>query len=231
LRTSDDGEDEETAIATLNKMESEEHAIQNNYMSLAQAVHYQSKQQLRVAVKVRENCEKELRELSEGSEGPWYDDVLSWFHLYGTDQNCQSLCEAIKYALTNCGEVSNRSRLFPHFITVEGLRAALSIRIQQSEAEVLHRHPSKQNCTNQTIATIMKLSSTPTDGEVYSNSHCQRCRSDWEQRGPVCCTYCAHYVFVMVPCLLILNLLFSFSFNYSTLSTGRRPCQNRKGTK
>ena len=236
MRTSDDGVDEETKITTLNKMESEEHAIQNNYMSLAQAVHYQSKQQLRVAVKVRENCEKELRELSEGSEGPWYDDVLSWFHLYGNDQSCQALCEAVKYTLTNLienqrGEVSNRSRLFPHFSTVEGLRAALSIRIQQSEAEVLHRHTSKQNCTNQTIATIMKLSSTPTDGEVYSNSHCQRCRSDWEQRGPVCCTYCAHYVFVMVPCLLILNLLFSFSFNYSTLSTGRRPCQNRKGTK
>jgi hypothetical protein len=131
-------------------------------MSLAQAVHYQSKQQLRVAVKVRENCEKELRELSEGSEGPWYDDVLSWFHLYGNDQSCQALCEAVKYTLTNfienrSGEVSNRSRLFPHFSTVEGLRAALSIRIQQSEAEVLHRHTSKQNCTNQTIATIMNI--------------------------------------------------------------------------
>lgn len=229
MRTFDDDKDEEIEITTLNKMKSEEHAIQNNYMSLAQAVHYQSKQQLRVAIKVRENCEKELSELSKGSEGPWYDDVLSWFHLYGNDQNCQALCEAIKYALTNyienrSGEVSNRKSSFPHFITVEGLRAALSIRIQQSEAEVgLHRHSSKQNCTNQTIAIIMKLSSSPTDGEVYSNSHCQRCRSDWEQRGPVCCTYCAHYFFVMVPCLLILNLLFSISFNLSTLSTGRRP--------
>lgn len=228
MRTSNDGEDEETVITTLNKMESEEHAIQNNYMSLAQSIHNQSKQQLRVAVKARENCEKELRELSEGSEGPWYDDVLSWFHLYGNDQNCQALCEAIKYAMTNFienrREVSNRKSSFPHFITVEGLRAALSIRFQQSEAEVgLHRHSSKQTCTNQTIATIMKLSSSPTDGEVYSNSHCQRCRSDWEQRGPVCCTYFAHYFFVIVPCLLILNLLFSFSFNISTLSTGRQP--------
>ena len=64
LRTTDAGMVEETTMAKLNEMEIEDHAIQNNYISLAQAVHCQSKQQLCAAVKVREKCKNGLSDLS-----------------------------------------------------------------------------------------------------------------------------------------------------------------------
>ena len=184
---------EEAAIAKLSELKSEERVIQNYYMAHAKTVHRQSKQQLLSAVKVRKKCEKEMIP-SEGSDRPWHEEVLDWVNLYSKDQDRQSLCETVNYALTNFMDTRSvddrsgvliRSGMFPHFISVEGLRAALVVRIQQGENEVgLRQGLNKKKCI---LETVMKLSSNPPDGEVYRNSHCRRCRRDWDQRGSICC--------------------------------------------
>ncbi len=207
LVATDDGEAKDTTIARLNEIESEERVILNNYMAHAKAVHSQSKQQLLSAVKVREKFEIEMSDLSEGSDRRWYEDILDWVNLYRNVQDRQILCETVKHALTSYMDtqsgasiittwnrsIDDRSGVlirrgnFPHFNSVDELRSALVIRIQQGENEVGLRKGS--NKKKRVLQTVMKLSSTPADGEIYTNSHCQRCRQDWNQRGPICCTW------------------------------------------
>ncbi|KAL3808193.1 hypothetical protein ACHAXA_009548 [Cyclostephanos tholiformis] len=159
---------EDTAVAKLNKMRNEERVILNNYMAHAKAVNHQSKQHFLSAVKVH------------------------WVDRYCNDQDRQNLCETVKYALTNLMDahsIDDRSGIlirkgkFPHFISVDGLRAALSLRIQQGENEVGLRQGLNKKII---LEIVMKLSSNPADGEVYTNSHCRRCRRDWDQRGAIC---------------------------------------------
>ena len=248
LVATDDGEAKDTVVARLKEMESEERIILNNYMAHAKSCHCQSKQQLLSAVKVREKCEKEMSDLSEGSDRPWYEDVLDWVNLDGNDQVRQNLCETVKYALTNYMDtqsgasfmttwnrgIDDRSGVlirrgnFPHFNSVEGLHSALAIRIQQGENEVGLRKDLNKKMS--VLQTVMELSSTPADGEIYTNSHCRRCRQDWDQRGPICCT-CLRFndglciIFIVSQTFLPSILTFTLIplFNFSTLSPRRRP--------
>jgi hypothetical protein len=171
---------------------SEERVIQNYYMAHAKAVHRQSKQNLISAIKVREKCEKEIIP-SDGSDRPWHDHIFDWVNSYVNDQDRQRLCETVNNALRNFMDTRSiddqsgvliRRGMFPHFISVDGLRAALAVRIQQGENEVgLRQGMDKKKCI---LKTVIKLSSNPADGEAYTNSHCRRCRQDWGQRGPIC---------------------------------------------
>ena len=57
------------------------------------------------------------------------------------------------------------------------------MRIQQGEADVnLTRDEDRAKC----IQAVSNLSARPSDREMFENSHCQRCRKDWNQKGPVC---------------------------------------------
>ena len=106
--------------------------------------------------------------------------------------------------------------------TADGLNVSLAIFIQQGEDEV-------GRFSEKWLKNVQRLSSTPTDGEVVSNSQCQRCREDWEQNGPVCCTLNS------VACVTLhKRLLFVFitssdfirnPFSFSTLSSRRRSRQ------
>lgn len=189
-----EGDANNDAIARLKAMGSEEQAINDNYMAHAESVHSSSKNQLYSVVKAREKCDKELGDLSGGSNRTWYEDALAWFALYGDDK--RDLCDAVRYDLANyyanmsfhtglsqLDYILIRKRKFPSFHTMNGLHAALVMRIQQGEDEVgLCNDLSQNNC----VQTVMDLSSKPTDVEVDINSHCQRCRKDWNRTGPVC---------------------------------------------
>ncbi len=237
LVATDGGEAKDTTIARLKEIVIEERIILNNYMAHAKAGHCQSKKQLLSAVKIREKCEKEMNNLSEGSDRPWYEDVLDWVNLYGNDQDRQNLCETVKYALTNYMDtqsgasimttwnrrVDDRSVVlirrgnFPHFNSVDGLHSALAIRIQQGENEVgLRKGLNKKNkCV---LQTVMKLSSTPADGEIYTNSHCRRCRRDWDQRGPICCT-CLRFNAGLCIIFIVSQTFFTDDFDFYSFSS------------
>lgn len=197
LACGDDGEAEAKRL----KMERERQSIQNNYMAHAEAIHDQSKQQLLLVTKEREKLEKELKDLSDDSH-PWYEDLLAWLAIYCRDEEGRhNFCEAIRYALQNYYEsVSVQSGLsedkhiyvlirrgkFPTFSSVDGLHVALAMRIKQGEDEVGLSNLTQKKC----VQRVMGLTSMPTDGEVYTNAHCGRCREDWKQTGPTCCKCC-----------------------------------------
>ncbi|KAL7543822.1 hypothetical protein ACHAXR_013142, partial [Thalassiosira sp. AJA248-18] len=127
-----------------------------------------------------------------GDDRPWYEDCLAWFALNGNEQEKRNLLETVHRDLSNYydntsgvdqDQVLIRRGKFPNYNTVDGLHMTLVMRIQKGKEEVgLRNDMDHKKC----IQGILQLSSTPKEGEVYKNSHCQRCRKDWQQTGPVC---------------------------------------------
>lgn len=179
--------------ARLERMENEGQSIQMYYMAHAKSVHCQRKYHLSKSTLAREN---ELKDLSNDSDRDWYEDALGWLSLYGSESQQREMCEAVADELTtyydNMNSRSGVSELdqilirrgrFPGFNNIDGLHAALQIRIQQGRDEVgNHNNIDQKTC----LEAVMKLMEDPSAGEVLENSHCNRCRSDWQQTGPVC---------------------------------------------
>jgi len=182
--------------ARLERMESEGQSIHDNYIAHAQAIHLQRKYQLTSSTLAREKCNKELNALSNGSKRDWYEDALGWISVYGKERQQREMCEAVadelrsyydnmssRSGVSELDQVLIRRGRFPGFNDINGLNAALQMRIQQGNDEVGSiNNDDQKRC----LHTVMKLSSDVTAGEVWDNSHCQRCRSDWQQQGPVC---------------------------------------------
>ena len=188
---SDDISDEKQS--KLKTMENEEQVLYNEYMGHAQTIHCQRKHQFKAAVKARVEVNKELEDISKDTNRSWYEDALAWIAIYGDQQCHQSLCEAVGYDLLSYYDNMNnnngvsqldgvliRRGKFPNYQSVDGLQLALAMRIQQGEDEVGSFR--QENWSD----AVTALSSQPTNGEVCTNSQCRRCRSDWEQTGPVC---------------------------------------------
>ena len=182
--------------ARLERMESEGQSIYDNYMAHAFAIHHQRKYQLSASKLAWEECNKELNVMSKGSNREWYEDALGWISVYGKERQQREMCEAVADELRNyydnmssasgvseLDQVLIRRGRFPGFNDVRGLNAALQMRLQQGRDEVgSHQYDDQKRC----LHTVMKLSSDVSAGEVLENSQCKRCRSDWQQTGPVC---------------------------------------------
>lgn len=180
----------------LETMESEEQSLHSNYMAHAQAIHGHRKYQLITATSAREKCSQSLIDLSSGSDRAWYEDILGWLSIYGSESQQREMCEAVADCLSSYYQNMNsrsgvseldqvliRTGRFPGFNNVDGLHAAFQIRIQQGRDEVGEsNHTDQEKC----LATVRNMSESPSAGEVWENSHCQRCRADWHQTGPVC---------------------------------------------
>ena len=175
----------------LEAMEREVLSLHNNYMSHAHAVHRLRKYQFSISTLAR----KEIN-FSDGSNCNWYEDALGWLSLYGSERQQREMCEAVADELKNYYEnINSRSGVleldqvlmrrghFPGFNNIDGLNAALQLRIQQGEDGNDHCNDDQiMSC----LQTVTQLNSDPSTGEVWENSHCRRCRSDWHQTGPVC---------------------------------------------
>jgi len=177
----------------LKALESEEQVLYNDYMGHAQTIHCQRKHQFKAAVKARVEVDKELEDISKDTNRSWYEDALAWIAIYGDQQSHQRLCESVGYDLLSYYDNMNnnngvsqldgvliRRGKFPNYQSVDGLQLALAMRIQQGEDEVGSFR--QENWSD----AVTALSSQPTNGEVCTNAQCRRCRSDWEQTGPVC---------------------------------------------
>eukprot|EP00986_Skeletonema_menzelii_P004388 scaffold1483_cov153-Skeletonema_menzelii.AAC.18 len=179
----------------LERLESEGQSIHDNYMAHAQAIHYQRKYQFIQSALAWEEFNKELA-ISNGSQRHWYEDALGWLSVYGKERQQREMCEAVADELRsyydNMSSASGVSELdqvlirrgrFPGFNDINGLNVALQMRIQQGKDEVgCSSNDDQKRC----LRTLTKLSSDVSAGEVWDNSHCKRCRSDWQQTGPVC---------------------------------------------
>jgi SNF2 family DNA or RNA helicase len=182
----------------LEKMESEEQSLHNNYMAHAQAIHGHRKYHLMTATSAREKCNRSLIDLSSGSDRAWYEDMLGWLSLYGSESQQREMCEAVADCLSSYYQNMNsrsgvseldqvliRTGRFPGFSNVDGLHAAFQIRIHQGRNEVGESessHTDQEKC----LAAVLNMSESPSSGEINENSHCRRCRADWHQTGPVC---------------------------------------------
>ncbi|KAL7531502.1 hypothetical protein ACHAXR_007093 [Thalassiosira sp. AJA248-18] len=155
-------------------------------------------------VREREKYCKEMNDLSKDTDRSWYEDCLAWFAHNGDEQDQNNLLETVRRDLSNYYEravgeaferengvsggslkVLVRTGKFPTCDTVDRLRIALAMRIQQGVEEVgLRKDMTQKNC----MRSVLNLSSTPKEEAVYKNLHCPRCRKDWgnKQTGPVC---------------------------------------------
>ena len=205
-------EDEDSTMSStrekIKSMEEEAEVLSSNYLAHARAVHERSHAKLQLAMETREVTERNLDSLSDGSN-LWYQDLLAWCATQGSEADKRMLCEMVRNGLSSHQattqntyqrlEVRNKNSSmaklehclvrrgqFAEFTSVDGLNVALAMRIQQGEAELnLKKDEDMATC----IRTISNLSSKPSDREVIENSHCKRCREDWNQKGPVCGKY------------------------------------------
>ena len=205
----DNAGDEDGALSStrekIKSMEEEAEALSSNYLAHARAVHERSHAKLQLAVEAREVTERDLDSLSDGSN-PWYQDLLAWCATQGSEADKRILCEMVRNGLSSHQataqdtyqreEVRNKNASmaklehclvrrgqFAKFTSVDGLNVALAMRIQQGEAELnIKKDEDMATC----IRTVSDLSSKPSKREMFENSHCKRCRKDWNQKGPVC---------------------------------------------
>lgn len=205
------GDEDSTMSSTREKiksMEEEAEALSSNYLAHARAVHDRSHAKLQLAIEAREETERDLDSLSDGSN-PWYQDLMAWCATQGSETDKRILCDIVRNGLSSHQattqntyqrlEVRNKNSSmaklehclfrrgqFAAFTSVDGLNVALAMRIQQGEAELnIKKDEDMATC----IRTVSDLSSKPSDREVIENSHCKRCRKDWNQKGPVCGKY------------------------------------------
>jgi len=173
--------------AKLKAMEDKCRKIESQYMMHAREIHAESQRQLMLATTYRKECQIELARLTtqcSTSSGitaeprPWYEDVLSWFHIHGNDADCDRLCDCVRRDLSmfydNMGSQSGAAALdqillrqggFPEFNDVGGFHVALIMRIQQADGELDLDRNNFETCTS----SIRSLSPFPSNGEVFEN--------------------------------------------------------------
>ena len=182
--------------AKLESMEKQASQLHDEYMAHAKSIHLSRKQQLTLAVEARRKCEAEVKKMAKGSQLSWWQDLLAWLTIYGSEEEKSSMVVCAQEALENASNLGSawaqafnndqvlvRKTTYPQFSTVDGLGVSLGIRVQQGWDELgLESHASQEKC----VCKVVNLSHNPIDQEVSLNSQCGRCRKDWGAQGPVC---------------------------------------------
>ena len=182
--------------AKLQRMEKKALYLHDEYMAHAKSIHLSRKQQLTLAVEARQKCEAEVKRMAKGSQLSWWQDLLAWLTIYGSEEEKSSMLICAQEALGNASNLGSawaqafnndqmlvRKTPYPQFNTIDGLGVSLGIRVQQGHDELgLESHASQEKC----VCKVVNLSHNPTDQEVSLNSQCGRCREDWGAQGPVC---------------------------------------------
>jgi len=186
----------------LQHMQDEKKSLETHYIEAARVLQIASQQRLLEATVKRKDITKEIHALN-GPKGwgrigmesqPWWQDLLALCHLEGKTNVQSSLVEHVEeglFELYNDPSQPYSRRSFPRVQSLDGLTIALSMRM---EANTFFPHlgggdNKYEGNHNQVLSSIQKiadLSDHPTDAEIFENSHCHKCRSDWEQKGPKC---------------------------------------------
>jgi SNF2 family DNA or RNA helicase len=207
-------------------MKKEAEKIESLYMDVARSLHQECHRRFEECSTSRCKLEAELLELSRASplsvpgnrsrlqdcwDDGWWDDFLAMCHVHGTEFHLRTLCERVLDELDRLQGGPERGLIrFPTFRDLNGLRVALSSRIQGirsgigKEAAWIGTHDDEQpehqtlyqfredrfHCSRGMFAKCMQeigsFSPTPSDKEMFENSHCRVCKADWNQQGPTC---------------------------------------------
>jgi SNF2 family DNA or RNA helicase len=184
----------------IGSMQVECKAIESLYTTTAAALHVECRRRLENASSDRKQAEDKLfQSTPKRSTGipldcwniGWWDDFLVLCELYGTDEQKATLLDRLQQDLEQLDTFSvaggsqtrkkvQRKRLTA-FSNIAGLRVSLSILIDDLRSTEI-----KSGGHQEIIQAVSALSTSPSDGELFENSHCQRCKADWFQTGPVC---------------------------------------------
>jgi len=174
---------------TIKNMEREKDSLESHYVEAARVLQLASNTRLRDLSIKRKVLQRELLDESGGHSKlpfqPWWQDLLAWCHMHPTPRNQVSLADFTEdslFQLFNDPSQTFNRRSFPFVETVEGLHIALTIKMQDNSFFENILDNTIFNC----IESIAGLSDHPSDSDIYENSHCRKCRSDWDQKGPVC---------------------------------------------
>ena len=186
------------------EMHLESRRIESLYMDAAKAPHVESQRELQHFSIERTKVEKEFFVMSNGLrrqkdeisdlwQDLWWDDLLSICFIHGCPQDRERLCDILHVSMddfvTDTVEGHKfrsrpidfqRYKGFPNFQDVDGARTGLSFRLD----EYLGTLEGKTH--SNAINEVVKLSPQPSEAEIYENSHCRKCREDWNQTGPTC---------------------------------------------
>lgn len=175
--------------STIKNMKLEKDKLESHYVEAARVLQLASNARLSdVSTKRKEFQRELLKERSRPSDisfQPWWQELLAWCHMYPTPRNQVSLADFTEdslFQLFNDPSQTFNRRSFPFVETVEGLHIALTIKMQDNSffQNIL------DNTVFKCIEAIAGLSDHPPDSDIYENSHCRKCRSDWDQKGPIC---------------------------------------------
>jgi E3 ubiquitin-protein ligase SHPRH len=175
--------------ATISAMKDEQKSLEAHYIEGARVLQLTSQSRLNDATRKRRKLLDKLvavdRSRSNAERQPWWQDLFAYCHLHLNPRLQSSLTENVEQSLSDLhndpSQPFNR-RSFPVTDTVDGLNIAFNMRLHDNSffAEVI------DNDVYTCIETIHKLSDHPSPAEIFENSHCHKCRSDWDQNGPKC---------------------------------------------
>lgn len=171
------------------KMRTEKETLESHYVEAAKALQLSSQVKLDESISERKKIQNELMRVDKSKYDedyfPWWQDLFGLCHLHPNPRLQASLSEFVEGALFDLFNNPSQpfaGRSFPEVDNLDGLNIALSMRIQDNSfySNVI------QNEMYTCVRKIQNLSESPSEAEVLSNSHCHKCRSDWDQKGPKC---------------------------------------------
>ena len=171
-------------------MRKERESLESHYIEAARVLQMTSQVRLEEVTKKRKELLDELSNLGYSTstlQESWWNDLVAWCHL---DRKVQSsLFENVEQSLfelfNDPSQPFNR-RTFPVTDTLDGLHIALSIRLQENTFFPALATNTADHEVFRCIQSITDLSDHPSERDIFENSHCHKCRSDWDQKGPKC---------------------------------------------
>ena len=179
---------------TITRMQEEKKSLESHYIEAARVLQLASQVRLDEASQKRNDLQRELtaldrRSKSSRDEQSWWQDLMAWCHLNANTKLQSSLSDHVEQSLfelfNDPSQPFNR-RSFPRTDTLDGLNIALSMRLQDNTFFPMVGAGVAENEVFQCLQTISALSDHPSDADIFENSHCHKCRSDWDQKGPKC---------------------------------------------
>lgn len=176
----------------ITKMNEEKDNLESHYIEAARVLQMTSQVRLDEITTKRKKLQRELYgEVRPGKlkKESWWNDLIAWCNLYPSRSIQDSFVEYVEeslFELYNDPSQPFNRRTFPVTNSLDGLNIALNMRLQENTFFLA----LSSSCTDHNvflcINSITNLSDHPSDRAIFENSHCHKCRADWDQKGPMC---------------------------------------------
>jgi len=190
---------------TIRNMRKEKKGLESHYIQAARVLQIASQTRLRQATKRRTDILEKLQSFVDKkkqgtgtltavnitNDCPWWQGLLAWCSFQSKQVVQASLLDHVETCLVELDHDPSQprsGRSFPKVNTLDGLNLALSMRLEKNTffPKLFWGKSLSENQLFACLKEISDLSDDPSDGEIFENSRCHKCRSDWDQKGPKC---------------------------------------------